>query len=116
MSDLERHYQRRLERKAISGVVEIYDTNRDFYVGRLVNIHCEGLMLMGDVALEPEHVYQLDLQLPTPLLDESVIHLGVDCLWVRDPEGSTTAWSGCHIIDASEKARQQIEALLELQG
>lgn len=116
MSDLDRHYERRLERRAVAGVVEVYDTNRDIYVGRLVNIHSEGLMLMGDVALEPDHVYQLDLQLPTPLMGESTIHLGVDCLWVRDPEGSTAIWSGCHIIDASEKAHQQIEALLDLQS
>jgi len=112
MSEVERHYERRLERHAISGVVEVYDANRDIYVGRLVNIHTEGLMLMGDSVMESDHVYQLDLQLATPLCGAETIHLGVDCLWVRNSEESSTHWSGYHIIDLSDLARQQIESLV----
>ncbi len=113
MSETERHYERRLERCTVNSVVEVYDTNRDVYVGRLVNIHAEGLMLMGDAVMESDHVYQLDLQLPKAVCGEKTIHLGVDCLWVRTPEESTVKWSGFHIIDLSDLAREQIDALLE---
>ncbi len=112
MTEVDRHYERRLKRHSVHGVVEVYDSNRDLYVGRLVNVHSEGLMLMGEVLLESDHVYQLDLQLPTPLRGDKVIHLGVDCLWVRSSDESTTNWSGFHIIDLSEKAREQISDLM----
>lgn len=114
MSDLERDNERRLERHKPASTVEVYDTNRDIYVGRLVNIHEQGLMLMGEVEVESDHVYQFDLQLTSPTGGDSVIHVGVDCLWVRGSDQSPTFWSGFHIIDLSDKAREQIHALVGL--
>lgn len=112
MSEVEKHYERRLKRHRINGVVEIYDSNRDQYLGRLVNIHCEGLMVMGEGLMQTDHVYQLDLQLPEVIGGSATLHLGVDCLWSRAVDASNTHWTGCHIIDLSDQARRQIDALI----
>ncbi len=113
MSDIERAYERRLTRHAVSSVVDIYDKDRETYIGRLVNIHQEGLMLMGDVRLEIDHLYQLQLQLPSPINGRSVVSMGVDCLWTRASEDNRQHWSGFHIIDISDEALADILCLIE---
>ena len=55
---------RALQRHGINGAVDVYDSLRDVYIGRLVNIHSEGLMIIGDVRLEEDKLYKLDLHLP----------------------------------------------------
>jgi hypothetical protein len=46
-----REHDRELERHTINGDVDVYDNLRDQYIGRLVNIHAQGLMMVGDVAI-----------------------------------------------------------------
>jgi len=106
-------YERRLKRHDVSVVVEVYDRNTDQHLGRLVNIHSEGLMVMGTGGLQADHVYQLDLLLPEPLEGLAHLHLGVDCLWSKVVDVSATYWSGCQVIDLSDVARRQISLLVE---
>ncbi|MBU3069459.1 PilZ domain-containing protein [Aestuariicella sp. G3-2] len=106
--------QRNLDRFGVVGSVEVYDANRDLYLGRLANIHEQGLMLLGEMPMQADHVYQLNLILPTPVCGDTSIRLGVDCLWVRSLDDDPVCWAGCHIIDMSEQAREQVQALVAL--
>jgi len=106
--------QRTLDRFGVVGSVEVYDANRDLYLGRLANIHEEGLMLLGEMPMQSDHVYQLNLVLPMPVRGDTSILLGVDCLWVRSTEDDPVCWAGCHIIDMSEQAREQVRALVAM--
>ncbi|TQV71714.1 PilZ domain-containing protein [Exilibacterium tricleocarpae] len=115
MSDEEsRSYERKLKRHQVKTAIEVYDKLRGSCVGRLVNIHSSGLMLMGTVRLEADHLYQLDLHLPEMINGRRVIQLGVDCLWVRESDDPDQHWAGCQIIDKSDEADADIEALVEL--
>ncbi len=115
MNDQQPHTeQRRLQRHRLNVPVVVSDCNRNLQLGRLVDIHREGLMLMGDQPLQVDHVYQLDLHLPEPLEGLETLHLGVDCLWTRCDEGSSSHWSGFQIIDLSELAERQLQALMEM--
>lgn len=109
-------HDRELERHVIHGDVDVYDSLRDRYLGRLVNIHTQGLMVMGDWALEEDHLYSLDLHLPEPINDQLVIHLGVDCLWTREADLADKYWMGFAIIDASTEALSAIQRLVERLG
>jgi len=111
MSDSQ--YEHRLKRHDVSVVVEVYDRNTDQHLGRLVNIHNEGLMVMGTGGLQADHVYQLDLVLPESIEGSTHLQLGVDCLWSKVVDASATYWSGCQVIDLSDVARRQIERLVE---
>lgn len=111
-----KEHDRELERHIINGDVDVYDSLRDMYVGRLVNIHSQGLMVMSDLPLEEDRLYTLDLHLPEPLNDQMVIHLGVDCLWAREADLAGKYWIGFSIIDASSQALQSIQALVERLG
>lgn len=102
------------ERHEVSTAVEVYDNLRDIYLGRLVNIHTEGLMIMGDVRLEEDKLYKLDLLLPEYINERNSIHLGVDCLWVRNADHNGKHWAGFNIIDLSPQAAEDIRGLINL--
>lgn len=110
--------KRRLKRHTIEDGVLVRDEVSGKDIGKLVNMHSEGLMVMGDVALVPENLYQLSLYLPEPIDGHAVVGLGVDCLWVRDSGSDSMPmyWSGCQIIDCSTDARRVIEKLIESMG
>ena len=108
--------QRRLKRHQIAGVIEVYDSVMQQYLGRLVNIHSEGMMLMGDKSLSIEKIYQLDLILPQPFDGVDKIHLGIDCLWVREAGDGSPYWAGCRIIDVSDDALVMVNKLVDLWG
>ncbi len=111
-----REHDRELERHTVDGDVEVYDNLRDLYVGRLVNIHAQGLMVVGDIPLEEDRIYTLDLHVPEPVNGQMVIQLGVDCLWRRDADFSGKYWMGFSIIDVSPQSSESIRALVNRLG
>ena len=71
-----REHDRELERHAIQGDVDVYDNLRNQYIGRLVNVHIRGLMIVGDIAMEEDRLYTLDLHLPEAVNGQTMIQLG----------------------------------------
>jgi hypothetical protein len=112
MAKVEKAEQRKLPRHVLSGPVNVYDRASQSFLGRLVNVHTEGLMIMGNHPFTADCIYQLDLQLPQAIDGCDMIPLGVDCLWSRS-EDTHVHWAGCKIIDASEEALNQIEKLIK---
>lgn len=109
-------HDRELERHSIHGEVEVYDCLRDLYIGRLVNIHAQGLMIIGELPLEEDKLYTLDLHLPEPINGHTIIQLGIDCLWARDADLADKFWMGCAIIDISPQSKEAIMELIERFG
>ncbi len=115
MSDLSsQNYDRAMHRHTVSGDVDVYDSLRDIYLGRLVNIHTQGLMLVGDVPLEEDRLYELDLHLPDIENNtKQVIRVGVDCLWTRSADQNGKHWTGFTIIDSTPHAAEEIHKLIQ---
>lgn len=109
-----RPYKRRLERHDISITVDVLDAVNDALVGRLVNIHKEGLMLVGKQQLLQSNLYQLELQMSSAINGRNKIYLGVDCLWSRSDNEGAMYWAGCKIIDISEEGLVDLENLIGL--
>ncbi len=106
--------QRQTDRYGVAYPIKVYDTNHQQMLGQLVNLSLDGLMIAGVTPLQDDHVYQLELWLPSPLLGSDRLQLGVDCLWNRADAEESLCWAGCQIIDLSDLARQQILALIAL--
>lgn len=103
--------RRRIERRSLDAHVRIVDMQTDDALGVLVNIHHEGLMVMGAKSLEVDRVYQIEL-LPAGDAEKiGGIQIGVDCVW--STAGEESSWAGCRIIDCSEQAKNQIDNLVE---
>lgn len=108
--------KRRLKRHALSGPVNVYDYLSKTFLGRLVNLHSEGLMIMGHYPFEDGKIYQLDLYLPEPIQGREFISLAVDCLWTRGEDDERVYWAGCKVIDISDQAREDLQQLIEWLG
>lgn len=107
---------RKLERKELNQAIVVLDTINGGVFGELVNITTEGLMVMTDREIETQAIFQLSLQLPEMIKGVDHIIVGADCLWCRRAENFYRYWAGFQIIDASEKAPEQIEVLIDLYG
>jgi hypothetical protein len=94
--------------------VEVSDAITSLVVGRLVNVHVEGLMIVGEHNLPNNNLYQFVLQLPAEINGQSRIDLGVDCLWSRSNDDQTQFWAGCRIIDISDTALENLKSLINL--
>jgi hypothetical protein len=114
MSDLSsQNYDRVLHRHVIGGDIDVYDGLRDIYLGRLVNIHTQGLMLVGDVPLEEDRLYELDIHLSDAHNIKYVVRVGVDCLWIRAADQNEKHWTGFSIIDSTPHATEEIHKLIQ---
>ena len=114
MSELSPHnYDRAMHRHTVGGDVDVYDSLRDIYLGRLVNIHTQGLMLVGDVPLEEDRLYELDLHIIAEHNSKQVIRIGVDCLWTRSADQNNKNWTGFSIIDSTPHAAEVIHKLIQ---
>lgn len=109
-----RPYERKLKRYSVSMVVDVHDAVNRTYIGRLVNIHQEGLMVVSEEQLPCNNLYQLELHLSQAIGDRDKIALGVDCLWSRRNDEGTMFWAGCKVIDVSDAALVDLAALIEL--
>ncbi len=105
---------RKLERKELNQSLAVLDTINGGVFGELVNITTEGLMVMIDREIETQAIFQLAIQLPEPIKGSNQIIVGADCLWCRNAENFYRYWAGFQIIDASEKALEQVEVLIDL--
>jgi len=103
---------RLLDRRVVHQIVDVIDTVSERNLGRLVNIHREGLMLLGDAPLKTDALYQVVLRLPEPMNGQSEVSVGVDCLWLRELEEGGQFWAGFQIIDISAQDLEFIDALV----
>lgn len=110
-------YYRKLKRFQLTALVDIFEAESQLMVGRLVNIHAEGLMVIGSHHFVESEQYQLILQLPKSYLERDTITLDVDCLWTRNAqEDGDTTWSGFSIAHCSEAAKSDLDALIDAMG
>ncbi|MCB1759457.1 MAG: PilZ domain-containing protein [Gammaproteobacteria bacterium] len=107
------HENRTSPRKRVHEKIQVVDLNSGEVMGNLVNISTGGLMLLSEVPLAPNRLFQLSLVLPSQLDGAASIEFGVECLWVQDAEESNApCWAGFQIIDISEQSSQLIAQLM----
>ncbi|HNE25853.1 MAG TPA: PilZ domain-containing protein [Pseudomonadales bacterium] len=113
--------RRKYPRHNLQDVVRVIDKATGQSVGTVANLSLDGLMVVDNVPLNLDCIYQLSV-----CVDEGVLggvagkirelHLGVDCLW-NSPSASVTSaayWSGCQIIDVSDEDMVVIQHLVDV--
>ncbi|GAA6151846.1 PilZ domain-containing protein [Pseudoteredinibacter isoporae] len=104
--------RRKLERRRVDIAVVAHNGVDDEPLGKLVNIHEEGLMIMSDGPLQTDSIYQLELVLATPLDNESSIPVVADCLWQSPANTEGNYWVGFKIVEVSNKSVDLIGRLV----
>jgi hypothetical protein len=108
--------RRQFKRHQLSAEIKIVDNLQKQAIGKLVDIHQEGLLLLG-TSFKIDSSHQVKLILPHSVNLQSEFILGIECLWCQKAyEDSTLFWAGCSIIDKSEFATGCIESLINIQS
>lgn len=108
--------RRRLKRHRLQSDVDVIDPLKQCAIGKLVDIHQEGLLLLGQL-LQMDSCHQVEIVLPVSVNLQQRFTLGLECLWCQsaDEDGSLF-WIGCSIIDKSPLASGCIESLINVQS
>lgn len=105
--------RRKLERREVEISVVAQNGVNDEPLGKLVNIHSEGLMIMSEGPLDTESIYQLELVLASPINDQTTIPVVADCLWQSPASTDGSYWVGFKIVEVSNKSLELIEQLAQ---
>ncbi|MEZ5530422.1 MAG: hypothetical protein R3E57_10935 [Porticoccaceae bacterium] len=105
--------RRRLPRHQLDLQVELVEIPSGNSLGLLVNIHTEGLLMMGEMSLQPDHLYQVQLRPLSHTDILSPVNLVMDCLWTRAMGQQDRLWAGCQIVDLSLEDMRNLAALID---
>lgn len=108
--------RRSLPRYQLDARIEVINQTSGTTLGTLVDIHLEGLLLMGAEQLQSDHLYQIKLMLGGSDSNLEPIEFGIDCLWARAMAQEGRFWAGCRIIDVSPAAQKNLEQLISVFG
>jgi len=105
--------KRRRERVSVAESVKVIDVMRAVEMGKLVNLHQEGFMLITSEDVAENSLYQLTFQFHEPVDGVAEINVGAECLWVSETDTGQQLWAGFHIMDISQKDVLIISNLLD---
>jgi len=75
--------RRKLERKRIARFIRVYDRDSDKFIGNIVNISDNGLMLIRKKPVEPDTNVKMKIALPYKKEESNRITFEAQCLWCR---------------------------------
>lgn len=105
---------RRTQRRPVEAPVAVVDTIAEQVVGRLGNLSETGMLLVGQVDLVDDALYQLRFDLPAPA--PATVELGAHLLWVSEPGGGGMRWAGLRFINVPPAHAQALRAWLQAGG
>jgi hypothetical protein len=104
--------RRNLERHTVSSSLEVYDLETGNLLGRVVDLHVEGLMLLSDKPIEMFKSFSLQINLPMTLNGMDEFLLDAESLWNRESIGGGQYWTGLHFTHLPAESRQCIEKMV----
>ena len=104
--------QRKLRRRHLIYYLRVVDRSTDQFIGHLVDVTTEGVMIMSDHAFEEDSIHQFSMALPEVIEGSTPLHFDVKCVWSR--EGITPGQydSGFELLTILPEHRREIERLI----
>ncbi|MFT6615006.1 MAG: hypothetical protein ACJAXR_000980 [Halopseudomonas sp.] len=106
------HEKRRLDRHKVSMSLEVYDLDTGDHLGRVVDLHAEGLMLLSDHPIDLFKQFALQVSLPMTLNGLTEFFLDAQSLWNRESIAGGQYWTGLHFTQLPEASRICIEKMV----
>lgn len=110
--------QRRLNRRELIYYLKIVDKKSGLELGRMADIHAEGMLVLGDKPLAIGKVYEIYLELPkvwAAANGQEKLELTIEAAWVRPgPKNSTYQESGVRFINIDQNGKDVINRLIDL--
>lgn len=112
------HEQRSMTRRELIYYLKIADRLSRRELGRLGDIHSEGLLIFGEKPLKIGAVYDVSMEMPKALWDQGQkkeTDFKFETVWTRPgPKNSTYHESGGRFLNLDADKRAVIEQLIEL--
>jgi hypothetical protein len=106
--------ERRQQNRHATGLqLEVFDLHSEQRLGRIVDLSMDGFMLLSEMPLLADSVWECRLVPLTWVEGIEEVRLGADCLWTRAGEDERNCWAGFHIIDLADDQAALLETLLE---
>ena len=105
---------RRVPRRKIADTIQVVDTMTDTVIGRLGNLSETGMLVITNVPLADDALYQLRFTLHDPA--SVPIEVGVHLLWQDTASASGQTWTGFRFITLLDGQMQQLRQWLDTPG
>ncbi|MDR1309666.1 MAG: PilZ domain-containing protein [Deltaproteobacteria bacterium] len=108
--------KRQLQRRELIYYLRVNELLTSSELGRLVDIHIKGLMLIGNKSLNVGQEYLIGVELPRVLSEQGLPQIGAKarCVWVRPSQARPFSESGLMFLETREEARRSISMLIDL--
>ncbi|MDR1578517.1 MAG: PilZ domain-containing protein [Deltaproteobacteria bacterium] len=108
--------KRELIRRELIYYLKVTDLLNSQEIGRMVDIHAKGLLLMGSTALTIGHDYVISLELPKALRERGAANIVVKArsVWCRPSQTQPYLENGLMFIDPSQETEAAIENLIQI--
>ena len=96
----------------MSNSLEVFDLDTGDLLGKVVDLHVEGLMLLSDRPLEMFRAYALQVNLPMNLNGLTEFILDAETMWRRESIAGGQFWTGLGLrsLGALDEARRKWES------
>lgn len=108
--------QRRLSRRELIYYLKIVDLGSGQELGRMADIHAEGMLVLSGRPLAAGRIYKTELELPKAFAAEGNAHLKLtlEALWAKPgPKNSTYFESGVRFLNPDDASQVIIDRLIE---
>jgi hypothetical protein len=105
--------KRKHKRMNLIYYLEIYDNSNDKYLGNLVDITPEGLMMISKEQMPAGSDFHLKMILPETAYDENAISFKVNLRWTKKDVNPAFFASGYQIIDIGPVESETIKSLID---
>ncbi len=104
--------RRRHERKLPTNFYLVFDRENDRYIGRIVNMAVEGLMLASDEPFNSHDLLKCRITLPESILDRNEVEFDMRSRWIRKNPISEMFEAGFQIVKTSAVDKNVLTLLL----
>jgi len=92
--------------------INVFDKNTGEYIGRLINLSREGIMLIGGKPMEINCIYECRMTLPVSIYGKNEITFDAVCLWSDKIKDSARYQGGFSIKNAPIELRELMKLVL----
>jgi hypothetical protein len=107
--------KRNLERRELIYYLKVRDLSTDKELGRMVDIHREGILVMGSLKLPKDKEYSISIEMPKAMMEQGVKNVTAKAkvMWARPSQSTAFFENGVKFLEAGPEAQATIDKLIE---
>ncbi len=105
--------RRKVRRRNSFYYLEVFEEETKNFVGRLIDITADGMMLESEKPIEVKKGYRLSMELPNSFLRKSKIIFDAKSVWCRKEDDFETYKAGFQLQNLDTKVEKQVNRLVE---